>query len=1092
MDHEDERSDAPRSQEERIRAALRHLEHLVPGQASITDFVHHNTLHGFQHLPFPQAVAEARRWTGIYGYLPAERFRALYAAGRITRVDLEAVIGADPELRASESLGPTRRGEVILLKLVQAIDPIPARQLAWEIEERQALARCQPGVDPAVRRGFAVPDEGAAVGELWRACLERFGLSHHDWYREERLDLASEEELLFSGDGEPGEDPEAQRQVIEAIRAAAERSWQALSERVGRDLTLRGLLLAVSGEDVLETIRPYLLRFLASFLDLGVAPWPLPARESGFYVAWKQCAAGEMAQSLEELPDWLELLGELPEQPMEAIIFCLQRLGLPEARWQGYLERLALELPGWSGMVTWRAARPGYGGSEARVELLDYLAVRLVLERLFAVRLCRSRWLLEPALQSLGGYFQRFRGEFYARIALFSGELPEFLATRATRLVQRPPEETGLAREWRKLAYLIWSWTGGESCGTGGGASGKAWPLFVLAQHLGLGAGTVREWDAATVEGLLACLASIDDEQSGFLWLRAYERHYREQIFAALVANHGRGLWASRPTRPAGQVIFCMDDREEGIRRHLEECDPQIETLGAAGFFGVPVRWLGLDDKTSADLCPVVVVPAHEVHEQPQPGAESRMRRHRFWRGWREWWNGLITRESHRGVVVPTLLPLVLAPWVWLMLLARGWFPGQLGGGLGRLAAILDPGVPTTVTLTAADSAPPATSGRPRIGFTLDEQAGRVAGFLRTIGLTDGFAPVVVILGHGGHSQNNPHLAAYDCGACSGRHGGPNARLFAAMANDPLVRQRLEGQGICIPADTWFMGGEHDTGCERIDWYDRERLPEVLHPAMQRLTGALDAARLGSAHERARRLASAPHGPSARRALAHMRRRGLDYSQARPELGHATNAVAVIGRRAVSRGVFFDRRMFLISYDPTRDPDGGIVEAILLAAGPVGAGISLEYYFSSVDNERFGCGTKVAHNLTGLFGVMDGTASDLRTGLPRQMIEIHEAMRLLVVVEQRPEILTGIYQRQEPIRELVGLGWIELACIDPDNGTIHHFCPRAGWRPWENAFNPVPTVSDSVAWYAGCSDPLPPALIGSGGMANRENAHVLA
>ncbi|MBF0271690.1 MAG: DUF2309 domain-containing protein [Magnetococcales bacterium] len=1085
MAHEDDVSATPPTRKERIHAALHHLEHLVPGQASITDFVHHNTLHGFQHLPFPQALIEAKRWTGIHGYLPAERFRALYASGRIRRVDLEAVIGSDPELRAAEPLGPTRRGEVILLKLIHGIDSIPARQLAWEIEERGALERCQPGMDAAVRAAFAVPDEAAAVGGLWRVCLERFALSHHDWYREERLDLASEEELLFSGDGEPGEDPEAQRQVIEAIRAEAERSWEALSGRVGEDLTLRGLLLAVTGEDVLASIRPYLVRFLASFLDLGVAPWPLPLREAGFYTAWKRCAEGEMVQALEELPDWLDHLAELPEQAMEAIEFCLLRLGLPEERWQGYLERLALELPGWSGMVTWRGARPGYGGSEARVALVDYLAVRLVLERLFAVRLCRAQWLLEPTLQSLGRYFQRFRGEFYARRVLFTGELPEFLATRATRLVQRPPEESGLAKEWRKLAFLIWTQTGGGSAGQGGGASGKVWPLFVLAQHLGAGADTVRNWDEATVESLLSCMASLDEDTAGFIWLRAYERHYREGIFAALVANHGRGRWASRPTRPAAQVIFCMDDREEGIRRHLEEADPEIETLGAAGFFGVPVRWLGLDDTAPADLCPVVVVPAHEVHEQPAPGAEERVRRHRLWRGWRERWNRLFIRESHRGLILPALLPVVLAPWVWLMLLARGWFPGQLGGVLERLVVGIDPGVPTTVTLNAPENAPPATSGRPRIGFTRAEQMGRVAGFLRTIGLTDGFAPVVAILGHGGHSQNNPHLAAYDCGACSGRHGGPNARLFAAMANDPQVRQQLGEQGIHIPADTWFVGGEHDTGCERIDWYDQDVWPPGHHPVMQRLIVRLDAARLGSAHERARRLASAPHGPSARRALAHMGRRGRDYSQARPELGHATNAVALIGRRSVTRGVFFDRRMFLISYDPTRDPDGTIVESILLAAGPVGAGISLEYYFSSVDNERFGCGTKVAHNLTGLFGVMDGTASDLRTGLPRQMIEIHEAMRLLVVVEQRPEVLTGIYQRQEPIRELVGLGWIELACIDPDTGAIHHFSPREGWRPWEPVGDPVPVTPRSAAWYAGCSDPLPPALIGDNQTANK-------
>ena len=54
---------------------------------------------------------------------------------------------------------------------------------------------------------------------------------------------------------------------------------------------------------------------------------------------------------------------------------------------------------------------------------------------------------------------------------------------------------------------------------------------------------------------------------------------------------------------------------------------------------------------------------------------------------------------------------------------------------------------------------------------------------------------------------------------------------------------------------------------------------------------------------------------------------------------------------------------------PPGEPADGFVHA-----GPVGAGISLEYYFSSVDNERYGCGSKITHNLTGLFGVAQAEA----------------------------------------------------------------------------------------------------------------------
>jgi uncharacterized protein YbcC (UPF0753/DUF2309 family) len=212
-------------------------------------------------------------------------------------------------------------------------------------------------------------------------------------------------------------------------------------------------------------------------------------------------------------------------------------------------------------------------------------------------------------------------------------------------------------------------------------------------------------------------------------------------------------------------------------------------------------------------------------------------------------------------------------------------------------------------------------------------------------------------------------------------------------------------------------------------------------------------------------------------ALAHVIARSYDFSQARPELGHATNATAFIGRRSLSQGAFFDRRAFLISYDPSTDPEGKIIEAILLNAGPVGAGINLEYYFSTVNNDKYGCGTKVMHNLTGLFGVMEGASSDLRTGLPVQMIEIHEAMRLLVIVEAKTEILGEIYQRQPVIQELVGNRWIQLAAVDPENGDISFFVAGKGFVPWQGTQQDLAKVKHSVDHYRGQRDHLPPALL---------------
>jgi uncharacterized protein YbcC (UPF0753/DUF2309 family) len=232
-----------------------------------------------------------------------------------------------------------------------------------------------------------------------------------------------------------------------------------------------------------------------------------------------------------------------------------------------------------------------------------------------------------------------------------------------------------------------------------------------------------------------------------------------------------------------------------------------------------------------------------------------------------------------------------------------------------------------------------------------------------------------------------------------------------------------------------------------------------------------------SAHERCRRLASAPRNPTPEAALEHIQERADDFSQARPELGHATNAAAIVGRRSLTQGAFFDRRVFLISYDPTQDPDGKILEGILLAVGPVGAGINLEYYFSTVNSERFGCGTKVPHNVTGFFGIMDGTSSDLRTGLPQQMTEIHEAMRLQLLVEAKTTVLEQIYARQESLRELIAGGWLHLSAKDPDSSDIYVFERGVGFVLWQAENIELPTYEKSPNCYKDNSEPVAPALI---------------
>ncbi|MCW8909044.1 MAG: DUF2309 domain-containing protein [Gammaproteobacteria bacterium] len=1078
---------------QQLEHAIDHLEHILPAQAPIKDFVHHNTLHGFQHLTFPEALKSAREINGSYGYESEKKYREYFANERITIEDLTQALNDNESLEAQKLIAEINQRkinniDIYLACLLHPLNSITGCQLSWQIDELDALHSFQPDISENARENFLKSafthgdkTQCEAINNLWRACLKKLNLQHFILHPEDLVDLDPERaEAILKNISDDGQEKASHHSLQhKQVHKEAKNILGQLLRKIGHDTTLRGFLLSLTGVDILDDIRSNLQSHIASYLDQGMSAWHNIDREKGFYTAWKQSAGKDLSWVFDQLPEWQDEIQHLPTDPVDTIILQLTQLGIPESHWVNYLEQLALELPGWSGMFLWRQKNPGYDKSTFPVNMLDYLAVRLVLERFFAQRLCRQHWQLAANVDVLRWYFRRRRSEFFVRYTLFNERMPEYLATLSQRQLQSSLTVHSDYQNWKQISDMLITWQQSHMSGKSKGRNvfQHGWQLFRLAQHLGLCAFEINELNNEQLEDIFSCINLLDDETRGFIWLQAYEHHYREQLFNALVNNQNRGRWQQRNQRPESQIVFCMDDREESIRRHLEEINPNIETLGAAGFFGVAINWKGLDDKDVTPLCPVVVTPAHQLNETPDIDQLQQYKKHQSRQKLRLWLNDLIHQETRRSILSPLLIT-ITAPLTLLALTGKTFSYLKMGRMLENLRNIFDLAVKTHVSINAKDTTQQASVENPQQGFTDNEQADRVENFLRTIGLTSQFSNFVIMMGHGSSSQNNPHLAAYDCGACSGRHGGPNARVFAAIANRPEIRNLLKQRNITIPDDTWFLGAEHNTCDETINWYDSGAIPESLQTAFKKLNANLSLATQYSAHERCRRLASAPKRPSLKKALHHIVGRAYDFSQARPELGHATNAAAFIGRRSMSQGAFFDRRVFLISYDPTKDDDEGhIVENILLAAGPVGAGINLEYYFSTVNNEQYGSGSKITHNVTGLFAVMDGTSSDLRTGLPKQMIEIHEAMRLQVVVEAKTETLSKIYSRQPALQELVGNGWLLLSAKDPESEAISVFIPEKGFIPWDGQRSQLPQVNSSTECYDGQHQPLPPVLI---------------
>jgi uncharacterized protein YbcC (UPF0753/DUF2309 family) len=556
----------------------------------------------------------------------------------------------------------------------------------------------------------------------------------------------------------------------------------------------------------------------------------------------------------------------------------------------------------------------------------------------------------------------------------------------------------------------------------------------------------------------------------------AYERRHERQVLVPL-QKHLRTPRPPASHRLSAQIFFCIDEREESIRRHLEEIAPEVETVGAAGFFGAAMNYKGMDDAQGVALCPVVVKPQHAIRERAVEGHwgahARRARLRRLW-AWlmRSWF--VSSRSAVRGWLGTSALGLFsIIPMAARILSARRY--GRL---MEWLNASILPQPRTELAFERRDAEGHAETFDLMQGFTVTEKADRVAAVLTNAGLRRGLARLVVVLGHGSTSINNPLISAYDCGACGGRRGGPNARLFAAMANHPEVRRELKQRGILIPPDTWFVGGMHDTCSDAIDLFDLEDLPDSHARDLAQLRQLMDEARARNARERARRFEGGASLDVAG-GLRHVQERSEHLAEARPEYGHCTNAVCMVGRRDWSRGLFLDRRAFLVSYDPAEDPNGTALAAQLGAVVPVCGGISLEYYFSRVDNERYGCGTKLPHNVTGLMGVMNGYEGDLRTGLAWQMVEIHEPVRILFVIENTPQRIEETFRANPIIWEFFVNNWIRVAAVNPFNGNIDVY--RDGtWEPLEGGEEPLGKASSSFDWFGGRMEHLGVARIEAG------------
>lgn len=525
-------------------------------------------------------------------------------------------------------------------------------------------------------------------------------------------------------------------------------------------------------------------------------------------------------------------------------------------------------------------------------------------------------------------------------------------------------------------------------------------------------------------DALKTPLDYVQEVDLNYLWLLAYERAYRKKLLdqikpSALKKNHNR---------PTAQLAFCIDVRSEVIRRHIEQNTKGVETIGFAGFFGVPIAMKGLAHQHAEQQCPILLEPQIEVSEIAGSAVNLDDKKKK----------AASNYKMHKKVQASGNSCFSFVETMWWSYMYK-----MLMCCAGKLT-------PDLLTNSLGLSKKDKTQVIPDLAkIPLDKKVSLGVGALTNMGLIKDFASFVVFFGHEAESANNPQSGALDCGACAGHSGLSNAKVLAGILNDPEVRAKLTlDHAIAIPDDTLFLAGVHNTTIDSLTIEDCSLLNDKQTIELANLKKDLNTSATLTQKERAQKLSF--YSEKSKSNIAdELHRKANDWSEVRPEWGLAGNASFIVARRERTEGVNLWGRSFLHNYNHEQDQDLSILELIMTAPMVVTNWINMQYYASTIDPKLFGCGNKVLHNVVGTLGVLEGNEGDLRVGLSEQSVRyngqyVHEPIRLQVVIETTPEKVQKVIDKHKVVSDLVRNQWVNLITIDPETDQMSLF-ESDGW-----------------------------------------------